>query len=232
MNPVTEVTLNDLRRQLFITASIALAVLLFDLMSKQLAAVMLANSGVASQSLLGFHFFLTHNEGTAGGFWLGDSTRLINIVSMSVSIAIAALVWKSLSAIHKLAPVALGLIIGAGLGNTASLLMSSSVVDFIAYNFGGNVIIFNIADVAALCGIVSLAPVAMSLVRVIRVQGEIGGMRTTRVAPTVQRRSPVFEREVPLVVASEKSVVVEGTLGERKVIIDQPRSHDSEMRAD
>ncbi len=187
-------------------ASIALAVVLFDLVSKQLATVLLATGAAASAtpSVLGFHFYLTWNDGAAGGMWLGDNTRLINIVSMSLVIVIAAMVARPLAMAHKLAPLALGLMVGAALGNTLSLVMGPGVVDFIAYDS----IIFNVADIASLVGILTLTPVAFSLAERIYAtkRQRVSVPRTVSVhaltADTV-RKTTVFEREVPIAYASE-----------------------------
>jgi signal peptidase II len=186
-------------------ASIALAVVLFDLVSKQLAAVLLATGALASTpSLLGFHFFLTWNEGAAGGMWLGENTRLINIASMSLVVVLAVMVSRPLAITHRLAPPALGLIIGAALGNTLSLVVAPGVIDFIAYNG----IVFNVADIASFAGIVTLAPVAFSLVERISVtkRQRVSVPRTVSVhAQPVDavRKRTVFEREVPIAYASE-----------------------------
>jgi lipoprotein signal peptidase len=202
--------MNGHRRQLPVMAGIALAVVLIDLVSKELATVLLATSpAAATPSALGFSFFLTENHGTAGGMSLGENTRLINIASMSLVIALAAFVSRPLSAVHKLAPVALGLIIGAALGNTISLVMGPGVVDFIAYN----AIVFNIADVAALGGIATLTPIAYSLasrVRATRRPVVSIPLSTTTYARAaeVARKSIVFDREVPIALASEVATAV------------------------
>jgi lipoprotein signal peptidase len=158
--------------------------------------------------VVGFHLYLVQNYGTAGGYWLGESTRILNIVSMSFVIALAAVISPRLSIVHGLAPVALGLIIGAAAGNTLSLILRPGVVDFIAYELGAGHIVFNIADIAVAVGILALAPVAVAIISQARATARmpitVPARSTTAAyaAKAVQRR-PVFEREVPLAMTAE-----------------------------
>jgi lipoprotein signal peptidase len=195
-------------------AGVALAVLLFDLATKELAVVLLAADAFpALPAALGFSFFLTSNEGAAGGVWLGEHTRFINILSMTLVVLLIALVARQVIATHRFASVAFGLIIGAAFGNTLSLLMSPGVTDFIALNAGSWSIAFNVADVALVAGVVILTPIAYSLaarvrpavrssIRTVDISRAVDIAVTARAADTL-KRTGVFEREVPIAFASE-----------------------------
>jgi lipoprotein signal peptidase len=231
---VTGITLREHRRQLYIMASVAVAVLLFDLVSKEFATVLLAQPHALTPPALGFSFFLTTNEGAAGGIWLGDHTRFINIASMTLVVLLIALVTRQVFAEHPRASVAFGLIIGAALGNTLSLLMSPGVTDFISLNTGVFSIAFNVADIALVGGVGMLAPIGVSMAARVR-----STRRTSIVlddAPATMRaetarRAPVFEREVPLAFASEVAKPVAADVvapTKKRVIVDQPVARQDE----
>ena len=184
---------------------VALAVFFFDLVSKELAAALLGDSTSLTAATIGaFRFGLEMNEGAAGGIWLGAYTRLLNIASMVLSAVVAAAAVRQLSTVHRVAPIALGLIVGGALGNTVSLIVRPGVIDFLAFDVGaGAHIVANVADLAALAGILTLLPVGVTL---------IAQIWSDKVNP--QRRAPVrtvapafrktgFEREVPIALASE-----------------------------
>jgi lipoprotein signal peptidase len=234
---VTRITLREYRRQLNLLATVALAVIVLDLATKQLAGIFLAETVGDSHSLLGFSFFLTRNEGTAGGVSLGDGTRLFNMGSMILPVLFISMIEHQLLAMHRLAALAFGLIAGAALGNVTSLAISSGVVDFIAFDTAKSSIVFNIADVASFAGIAALVPVAVSLVGRIRLDRRsrrVRGVARRRTVAPRRARQAIFEREVPLARASE--IVKDGIAAMVLPAADRPAttskdSPGSELRA-
>jgi lipoprotein signal peptidase len=179
----------------------AAAVLLCDLLSKELALRLL--TGATPQAAGGIGFELMLNSGAAGGVQLGEYTRLINIASMSVVAALVVLVVRQVSAIHRLAPVVLGLIAGAALGNSVSLLLRPAVVDFIS--LGGGAMVVNVADLAAFAGVAGLVPVAFGIVARIRDEGRTEDAVRHQIAEA-PRPQVLLDREVPIALASEVAI--------------------------
>ena len=223
-------------------ASIAVAVLLLDLVSKEYATVLLASDSFAvNPPALGFSFFLTTNEGALGGLWLGEQTRLINIASMTLVVALIMFVARQVIAFYSAASIAFGLIAGAALGNTLSLLVAPGVTDFISLNSGSWSIAFNLADVALVAGVMVLAPITFSLAVRVRETRRVP-MRTVDVSlpartHDVVRRPVVYEREVPLAFASEvtKPAVEDAivpskkrTISDRPLLSDRPAARQDE----
>jgi signal peptidase II len=169
--------------------------------SKELAAVALGQSTSLTAASFGvMRLGLVFNEGAAGGIWLGDHTRLLNILSMALAALVAGAATRHLGAVHRIAPIALGLIVGGALGNTISLILRPGVIDFLAFDVGsGNHVVINLADVATFAGVCALMPVGVTIISQIVVSRR---ERTLEQVAPVLRRS-VFELEVPIALASE-----------------------------
>jgi lipoprotein signal peptidase len=195
----------EFSRHFRVIVGVAAAVLLVDFVTKEIALAALSHPATGeSAGFMGFSFALLLNDGTAGGFSLGDNTRLINLASMSSVVLLCSLVWKPVSAMHNLAPIAFGLITGAALGNTLSLLLAPAVVDFIAYGSGDSALVFNVADIAVVAGVVLLVPPAVVLAS--RVRASYADVVRPLATRSVREPRLVFDREVPIALASEVSL--------------------------
>lgn len=150
---------------------IALAVALIDLVAKEIAASLLAE-GPASVGIVGrtLQFMLVQNELSAFGVSLGPLTREINMAATSAALLLAVPACHQLRRFDPWAPVALGLIAGAALGNLLSMATSGAgVVDFIVLPVGvERDLVFNLADVAAYAGLVLLMRSAVRLWHLVR----------------------------------------------------------------
>ncbi len=152
---------------------IALTVALADLLTKGIAAAVLGSGPVPlADPGSGLRFVLVHNELSAYGLYIGPLTREINVIGTLAALLLALSACGRLRQLDPLAPLALGLIAGAALGNLWSMIVSpGGVVDFIALPlWGGNEVVFNLADVAAYLGLILLVRPALTLCRLIRVE--------------------------------------------------------------
>lgn len=147
----------------------ATVVVLADLVSKALAARFLDGSREVELVAGTLRLVLAHNDQSALGISIGPYTWQINCVLTLVALILAGILCKPLSVIDRWSPVMLGLIAGAAAGNLYSLITSSrGVVDFVAWSPGnGREIVFNVADVAAVLGLVLTIRAALTVTRVI-----------------------------------------------------------------
>src|SRR5690606_30304316 len=143
-----------------------------------------------------FDLALTRNLGSAFGISLGAYTWQMNALATVLALCLAAAAVRSLSTVDRLAPVGLGLIAGAAIGNLTSMLVPpAGVADFLSVRVGESTrLVLNLADVAAYAG---LAVTVRSSVLLSRA---IGAHRT--VLPATTR-----EVEIPI------PLVVEGSVG-------------------
>lgn len=145
------------RRSRNIALFIILAVLwlLLDILSKQYFAQAFASGEVFRESILGlFQFTLVHNTGAAWGIF-GDSTRLLAIISLVVSVLILIyfIVTSARATIGEV--IGFALIIAGGIGNVIDRFVLGYVVDFIEFSFI-SFPVFNIADIGVTCGFIIL----------------------------------------------------------------------------
>lgn len=135
---------------------VALLVAAGDLLTKQAAVLMLGNDATVFSSWL--RMTVVHNDAAAFGVSLGAYTYQVNLIVKLSAIFLMLAACKDLARIDRDAPIALGLIVGAALGNLASLLLQpAGVVDFIALSIGGGVeLVLNGADIAAYAGLALL----------------------------------------------------------------------------
>jgi lipoprotein signal peptidase len=131
-------------------AATAAGVVVVDGMSKTLALHLLPALDVAATRFL--RLGVLHNGDLAWGLSAGAESAAISAV---VALAIACLsltVREALIAYDRMAPVMLGLLVGAGIANAADALTPpAGVVDWIAIGAGSG-LVFNLADVAVLVG--------------------------------------------------------------------------------
>ena len=146
----------------------ATTVAVVDLTSKRLAASLLGQHDLPLPMLgSGVRLSVVFNDQSAFGVSLGPYTWHINFVLTLLALVLTIVLCRALSAIDGWAPVMLGLIAGAAAGNLVSLIVSpNGVLDFIA--IGDSVdreLVFNLADVAAILGVVLLVRTAWTVGR-------------------------------------------------------------------
>jgi lipoprotein signal peptidase len=155
-------------------------VALVDLATKALAEAWLAPHAVLGGGLP-VRLQLVYNTASAGGVWLGDHTRLLNVIATGLIVGVLVMLVPMLTRVDRRAPVALALVAGGGFGNLVSLLASSrGVVDFLAIPHAGGAWIINGADVAIAAGLLLLGRTVLALLRAIRAHGashSLAGLR-------------------------------------------------------
>lgn len=147
----------------------ATVVVIADLVSKALAARYLDGAHEINLVAGALRLVLAHNDQSALGISIGPYTWQINCIFTLIALILAGVLCKPLAVIDRWSPVMLGLIAGAASGNLYSLITSSrGVVDFVAWSPGnGREIVFNLADVAAVLGLVLTIRAALTVTRVI-----------------------------------------------------------------
>ena len=147
----------------------AAIVVIADLTTKALAARYLGGSRDIDLVAGTMRLVLAHNDQSALGISIGPYTWQINCAFTLVALILAGVLCRPLAVIDRWSPVMLGLIAGAAAGNLYSLITSPrGVVDFVAWSPGnGREIVFNLADVAAVLGLVLTVRAALTVTRVI-----------------------------------------------------------------
>jgi signal peptidase II len=147
-------------------------VVVLDLVSKYLADGWLSDWRDVPIVDGAVRLVLVHNDQAAFGVSLGAHTWQINCVLTIVALTLTALLCRPLVSIDRWAPVMLGLIAGAAAGNLVSLIASPyGVVDFVAVGEGeGRELVFNLADVAAVTGLVLTVRTVVTVLRVMRAE--------------------------------------------------------------
>jgi lipoprotein signal peptidase len=147
----------------------AVAVAAADLVSKRLAGTLLGSRGEMPLRLFGggVRLAVVLNNQSAFGVSLGRYTWHINFALTVLALVLAAALCRALAVLDAWAPVMLGLIAGAATGNLVSLVSSPrGVLDFIAVDQGGGrELVFNLADVAAILGVLLLIRTAWTVGR-------------------------------------------------------------------
>ncbi len=153
---------------------VAALVTLVDLLTKYWASVSIPPSGTPIGGPI--HLALTYNLGSAFGGSFSAFPWQVNALATLAALGLAGAAVRALSRIDDRAPIALGLIAGAAIGNLASMLVPpAGVADFIAVQTSARSrIVMNLADVAAFAG------VAMMLRSFILLSRAIGAERTVR----------------------------------------------------
>lgn len=101
-----------------------------------------------------FQFTLVHNTGGAWGIF-SDSTMLLAVFSVIVSVAIAVAVIVLARHSNWLLTLGGALIVAGGIGNAIDRFIQGYVVDFIEFSFV-RFPVFNVADIGVTCGFVIL----------------------------------------------------------------------------
>jgi lipoprotein signal peptidase len=160
---------------LAVFAICATTVAVADLATKQIAAARLGLHGTMRLPAFGgaIRLAVVLNNQSAFGVSLGRYTWHINLALTLLALGLTVILCRTLTALDSWAPVMLGLIAGAATGNLASLITSPrGVLDFIAVTTGpAHELVFNLADVAACCGLVLLVRTAWAVAREISING-------------------------------------------------------------
>jgi signal peptidase II len=155
---------DNMQRGALLFATVAFLGAAGDLLTKWWAVERLPKLGlVALTERLGL--WLVYNQGTAGGYAVGEHTMVFNIVAMSTVLLIVTAFSVMLSGIDRWSPIAFGMIAGGGGGNLVSVIGGpSGVPDFLAWQrTSGSVMVFNVADVVLWVGCAMLIPVGIRL---------------------------------------------------------------------
>jgi lipoprotein signal peptidase len=143
-------------------AAVAAGVVAIDLVTKLAAVALLDGRDVP---LAGGTWLTTYyNDTFARGLALGPLTTP---ATLALALLVLALVWRVCAPLARhdaMAPVALGLLAGATVGNAADFLRTGvGAVDFLAVPTAEGAIVFNLADVAAYLGVALLVRTAIVL---------------------------------------------------------------------
>lgn len=131
---------------------IAALVALGDWITKETAARLVTNDPASLEGWL--RFAVVHNDAALFGISLGPYTWQLNLALTLGAMVLVVPVSRELAQVDRLAPRALGLILGGALGNFVSLVTSPrGVVDFIAVRLTETWLVLNVADVAAYVGL-------------------------------------------------------------------------------
>ena len=181
------------RRSLARFTAVMMVVAGADLLTKLIATLALRGGSV---SIAGpFDLALTRNLGSAFGISLGAYTWQMNALATILALGLAAAAVRALSTVDRLAPVGLGLIAGAAVGNLTSMLVPpAGVTDFLSVRVSESArLVMNLADVAAYAGL------AMTVRSFVLLSRAIGAHRTARPAA-------MHDVEIPIPLAVERAV--------------------------
>lgn len=150
-------------------AACGFSVAAVDLLSKRLAAWLLAGRDVP---VIGHvvRLAVVLNDQSAFSVPLGPYTWHINTALTLLALGLSVALCQTLARIDVWAPIVLGLIAGAAAGNLLSLLFEpGGVIDFVAVDRGGGrELVFNLADVAAVLGLLLIVRTGARVVQAIR----------------------------------------------------------------
>lgn len=163
-----------------------------DLLAKGLAGLLLARSRIPLVGPL--DLALTYNTGSVLGISLGAYTWEVNVVATFATLCLTIIAVRGLYAIDPRAPMALGLVGGAALGNLTSLLVPpAGVTDFLSVRLGASSsVVMNLADLAVYAGVAMLVRSTLLL---------RGAIATQRPGTVLTR--PAMEREIAIPVLAE-----------------------------
>ena len=171
----------------------------------KLAAVALLDGGPAMAVAGSLHLVTVYNDTFARGMnvgaWAGVGAALL-------AVGVLLLGWRAcapLARVDARAPLALGLVAGAALGNAVDFTHTGrGAIDFLALSTDDGTIVFNLADVAAYVGVALLARTALRLARAIRRERAAEREPVAAVAVAQARARRAARLEVPV----EMSVAV------------------------
>ena len=200
-------------------AVVAAVVVLADLVTKQIAVARLgAGAGLTLGDAIRLALF--HNHGLAWGLSGGGQALAITLVGTALLFVAVGMVRRPLAVVDPSSPRMLGLIVGAAIGNAASLfLWPAGAPDFIALATGsGSEVVINVADVALFVGIALCCRTTWRIAAAVQVEREhrtaltrsaqLGqriatGVELPHATPARERPRRPLEREIPLVAARD-----------------------------
>jgi signal peptidase II len=148
-------------RRLLVVAAIVAST---DLLTKAIAAALFSR---ASAHLPGhWTLHVVRNHGVI--FGIGAGTELPNVFAVLTAVQLAALLWVNRRQRSPAWAVAIGLLLGAAIGNIGESRLTGYGVDWIRPP--SLPIVFNLADVACVAGQVLLITLAVLRVRTSRVR--------------------------------------------------------------
>lgn len=155
-------------RRFFMIAALAC---LIDLASKEIAVRMLGSTGYVPLSDR-LALMLVWNTASVGGATVGALTWNISALMTLLAVGLVISVVGPMAAVDRRAVPALGLVTGGAIGNLASMVAGpAGVADFIGIRISANTtMVANLADFALWGGALLLAPVAMTLLRMVRAE--------------------------------------------------------------
>jgi len=170
--------------------AVALVALLADLGTKELAVRILGSSGYVDLTER-LAFFLVWNTGVTGGVSVGPFTASLNVLVTVMALWLVLTVVRPMAQVDARATLALGMVTGGALGNLASIVAGPpGVADFIAVRLSADsTMVANVADLFLWGGALMLAPVALTLLRLVR--EERSGRTAPRVAPASASQNPM-----------------------------------------
>ncbi len=149
----------------------AVAACLVDLATKDFAVRFLGPHGIERLSDR-FSLMLVWNTGSAGGLSIGPFTTQINVLVTLLALGLVYSVVRPMAVVDARAVLPLGLVSGGALGNLLSMLAGPpGVADFLGIRITRETtIVANVADLSLWSGALLLAPVALTLVRLVRAE--------------------------------------------------------------
>ena len=224
---------------------VAALVALADLLTKQVAVTRLG-TGAALSLGDSIRLALFHNHGLAWGLSGGGQALAITLAGTALLLVAVAAVRRPLAALDHSSPRMLGLIVGATLGNAASLfLWPAGAPDFIALDTGnGSEAVVNVADVALFVGLALCCRTTWRIALALRAERDrrpaiartalLDDTLATRAESPLAARRPL-EREVPLVVARDDARHQPATAPRRlprPALDDRPATRADDLRDD
>jgi signal peptidase II len=162
------VTSDRALRRYFGIAGVACAI---DLLTKEAAVRTLGDYGLYTITER-LALTLVWNTGAAGGISVGPFTGVLNVVVTVLALGLVMSVVRPMAAVDSRATLALGLVSGGALGNLASIMAGPvGVADFLAVRLTDDLtMVANVADLFLWVGALALAPVCVTLMRMVRAE--------------------------------------------------------------
>jgi signal peptidase II len=144
----------DVRRNLALSATVVVAVLAADQLSKLWIIARFPNINDFARVTDFFDLVRVANRGVSFGLFNNGAAGNAIVFSLLAAAIVAALIVWLFRASGTLLPVAIGLVIGGAIGNVADRLRLGSVVDFLDFHLGAwHFPAFNVADSAICIGV-------------------------------------------------------------------------------
>lgn len=173
---------------------IAAIVAVGDFLTKDAASRFVAQDPTVFTPWLRLH--VVHNDAGAFGLSMGAYTWQLNLALTLAAIVFVIPVSRELARVDRMAPRALGLILGGAVGNFVSLVLSPhGVVDFISIQFSqSRELVVNVADMAAYVGLGLILRTGFLIVAEMRRTASIRTVRQRPLVPLLTFAHP--EREI------------------------------------